>query len=103
MSYINSITLPSQIFATPAASILLPVAFGTAVGYSIRREIIPLACSGKAFTVAGIQIFFEQLRKHLLTSDSDQDSENLYGSEATSLPPTTTSKNCLFPLGTFLL
>jgi len=36
MSYIHSITLPAQIFATPAASILLPVALGTAVGFSIR-------------------------------------------------------------------
>ncbi|KAI9872745.1 MAG: hypothetical protein M1830_001235, partial [Pleopsidium flavum] len=35
-SYIPSITLPGQIFAQPAASILLPVALGTAVGFSIR-------------------------------------------------------------------
>ncbi|KAA6409573.1 MAG: translocator like [Lasallia pustulata] len=34
-SYIPSITLPGQIFATPAVSILLPVALGTAVGFSI--------------------------------------------------------------------
>jgi benzodiazapine receptor len=34
MSYWNSITLPSQVFATPAASILLPIALGTAVGFS---------------------------------------------------------------------
>lgn len=37
-SYIPSITLPGQVFATPAASILLPVALGTAVGFSIRRK-----------------------------------------------------------------
>ena len=37
-SYIPSLTLPGQIFAQPAASILLPVALGTAVGFSIRRE-----------------------------------------------------------------
>ena len=37
-SYIPSITLPGQVFATPAASILLPVALGTAVGFSIRRR-----------------------------------------------------------------
>ena len=37
-SYIPSITLPGQIFATPAASILLPVALGTAVGFSIARR-----------------------------------------------------------------
>lgn len=36
-SYIPSITLPGQVFATPAVSILLPVALGTAVGFSIRR------------------------------------------------------------------
>ncbi|KAI9676532.1 MAG: hypothetical protein M1817_000691 [Caeruleum heppii] len=35
-SYIPSLTLPSQIFAQPAASILLPVALGTAVGFSVR-------------------------------------------------------------------
>lgn len=37
-SYIPSITLPGQVFATPAAAILLPVALGTAVGFSIRRK-----------------------------------------------------------------
>lgn len=35
-SYIPSITLPSQVFATPAASILLPIVLGTSVGFSIR-------------------------------------------------------------------
>lgn len=39
-SYIPSITLPGQVFATPAASILLPVALGTAVGFSIRRKFL---------------------------------------------------------------
>ncbi|MCJ1227892.1 hypothetical protein MMC12_004551 [Toensbergia leucococca] len=37
-SYIPSITLPAQIFAQPAASILLPVALGTAVGFSIAPK-----------------------------------------------------------------
>ena len=37
MSYIPSITLPSIIFEKPAASILLPVALGTAVGFSTSR------------------------------------------------------------------
>jgi len=35
-SYIPSITLPSQVFAQPAASILLPIALGTGVGFAIR-------------------------------------------------------------------
>lgn len=36
-SYIPSITLPGVLFEQPAASILLPVVLGTAVGYSNRR------------------------------------------------------------------
>jgi len=35
-SYIPSITLPGQVFAQPAVSILLPVAAGLVVGYSTR-------------------------------------------------------------------
>ncbi|MCJ1397363.1 hypothetical protein MMC11_000556 [Xylographa trunciseda] len=35
-SYIPSITLPSQVFAQPAASILLPIVLGTGVGFAIR-------------------------------------------------------------------
>ena len=38
MSYIPSITLPAKVFELPAASILLPVALGTAVGYSTRPK-----------------------------------------------------------------
>jgi translocator protein len=37
-SYIPSLTLPSAIFANPAVSILLPVALGTAVGFSMQRK-----------------------------------------------------------------
>ncbi|KAL1297671.1 hypothetical protein AAFC00_006223 [Neodothiora populina] len=37
-AYIPSITLPGLIFENPAASILLPVALGTAVGYSNRPK-----------------------------------------------------------------
>lgn len=37
-SYIPSLTLPSAVFANPAASILLPVALGTAVGFTLRRK-----------------------------------------------------------------
>lgn len=38
-SYIPHLTLPSFIFEKPAISVLLPVALGTAVGYSTRREL----------------------------------------------------------------
>jgi hypothetical protein len=33
-------TLPYDVFASPSASILLPIALGTAVGYSTRRTFI---------------------------------------------------------------
>jgi benzodiazapine receptor len=39
-TYIPSITIPTQVFLNPAASILLPIALGTAVGYSTRRRQI---------------------------------------------------------------
>lgn len=35
-TYIPSLTLPSFIFDNPAASILIPVAAGTAIGFSTR-------------------------------------------------------------------
>lgn len=38
MSYVPSITIPAKVFETPAASILLPVALGTAVGFSTRPK-----------------------------------------------------------------
>lgn len=38
-TFIPSLTLPAAVFANPAASILLPVALGTAVGYSVRRKL----------------------------------------------------------------
>lgn len=38
-TYIPSITLPEAIFANPAASILLPVALGLGVGYSVSRMV----------------------------------------------------------------
>jgi hypothetical protein len=37
-SYIPSLTLPSFLFENPAAAILLPVACGTAIGFSISRQ-----------------------------------------------------------------
>ena len=47
-TFIPSITIPAAIFANPAASILLPIALGTAVGYSCRRKYfrtLPLSLS----------------------------------------------------------
>lgn len=37
-AYVPSMTLPSMLFEQPAAAILLPVALGTAVGFSNKRE-----------------------------------------------------------------
>jgi translocator protein len=37
-TYIPSLTLPDIVFKHPAASILLPIAAGTAVGYSTRPK-----------------------------------------------------------------
>lgn len=36
-TYIPSITIPTAVFEHPAASILLPIALGTAVGFGTRR------------------------------------------------------------------
>lgn len=36
-TFIPSLTLPAAVFASPAASILLPIALGTAVGFSVQR------------------------------------------------------------------
>ncbi|KAG5973873.1 hypothetical protein E4U55_000215, partial [Claviceps digitariae] len=35
-TYIPSLTIPSAVLQHPAASVLLPIALGTAVGYSTR-------------------------------------------------------------------
>lgn len=37
-TYMPSITIPSAVLQHPAASILLPIALGTAVGFATRRE-----------------------------------------------------------------
>lgn len=37
-TYIPSLTLPQQVFASPAAAILLPVTIGAAVGFGVSRE-----------------------------------------------------------------
>ena len=36
-TYMPSITIPQAVFLQPAASIALPIALGSAVGYSTRR------------------------------------------------------------------
>ena len=41
-TYIPSLTLPAQVFAQPALSILLPVGVGLSIGYLITRTIFPL-------------------------------------------------------------
>ena len=38
-TYIPQLTLPYKVFDTPAASVLLPIALGTFVGFSTRRKI----------------------------------------------------------------
>jgi translocator protein len=37
-TYIPSLTLPQQLFASPAAAVLFPLALGTGVGFSVSRE-----------------------------------------------------------------
>lgn len=38
-TYIPSLTLPGQVFANPASSILLPVALGAGIGFVVRRTL----------------------------------------------------------------
>jgi benzodiazapine receptor len=40
-TYIPQLTLPQTVFDNPALSILLPIALGTAVGFSVRRSRPP--------------------------------------------------------------
>jgi benzodiazapine receptor len=39
-TYIPAITIPSAVFLNPAASILLPIGLGTAVGFGTRRKLV---------------------------------------------------------------
>jgi len=41
-TYIPALTLPEAIFNNPVASVLFPIALGTAVGYSTRRTHLPI-------------------------------------------------------------
>ncbi len=36
-TYIPGLTLPEQVFAQPASSILLPIMLGTGVGFTMQR------------------------------------------------------------------
>jgi translocator protein len=45
-TYIPYLTIPYQVFDNAAASILLPIALGTGVGFSTRRKLAPLATGG---------------------------------------------------------
>ncbi|KAJ3472209.1 hypothetical protein NLG97_g11189 [Lecanicillium saksenae] len=40
-TYMQSLTLPTAVFQHSATSVLLPIALGTAVGYSTRRPFLP--------------------------------------------------------------
>jgi hypothetical protein len=40
-TFIPSLTLPAAVFASPAYSILLPIALGTAVGFTVQRTSPP--------------------------------------------------------------
>jgi translocator protein len=44
-TYIPRLTLPSAVFENPAVSILLPIALGTAVGFSVQRMFFSLLIS----------------------------------------------------------
>jgi hypothetical protein len=37
-TFIPSLTIPAAVFANPAASILLPIALGSAVGWTVSRK-----------------------------------------------------------------
>ena len=85
-TFIPSITLPAVVFASPYASILLPIACGTAVGFSVRRTHTPifnfqvyLSCS----------ISTPQSPSQLIPLlHSQRNPKDLHGTKATSLPPT---------------
>lgn len=55
-THIPSLTLPSAVFQHTATSVLLPIALGTAIGYSTKREhlqshhITPLQSSASTYT-----------------------------------------------------
>lgn len=56
-TYIPSITLPAQVFATPAISILLPVALGSGVGFTVRRTYSTRTYSCILYTVLTLICF----------------------------------------------
>lgn len=42
-SHVASLGLPTPIIANPAVSILLPIAIGSAIGWSVSRKSPPLS------------------------------------------------------------
>jgi hypothetical protein len=74
-TYIPSLTLPAMVFQNPAASILLPIALGTAVGFSVQRKRPPSSN-------------FPTIQLILPLSCSQRNPKNLHGTQATTLPPT---------------
>jgi hypothetical protein len=65
-TYVPSLTLPSFLFENPAAAILLPVACGTAIGFSISR-------------MRPVSVY-----RHLLTDSSKRHPNHIQGVEAAS-------------------
>lgn len=49
-TFIPSITLPYVVFSNPAASVLLPVALGSAIGYSTNGEAHASSFEGTVLT-----------------------------------------------------
>ncbi|RFU34342.1 hypothetical protein B7463_g1995, partial [Scytalidium lignicola] len=65
-TFIPSLTLPASVFANPAASVLLPIAVGSAVGFSVRRRSLPPfqdLQSTKTFTATGDQKSYMALKQ----------------------------------------
>lgn len=62
-TYMPSITIPQAVFLNPYASVALPVALGTAVGYSTRRT-----CS----------LSIPQLKTNTLTLQTASDTQKMY-------------------------
>jgi hypothetical protein len=81
-THIPAITVPAVVFETPAASILLPVALGSAVGWSARRKqhLLP----SKDIHIMGFTLVKMSCSHH----DSKPHEATLQGAEAASAEPT---------------
>jgi len=76
-TFIRSLTLPAAVFEIPAASILLPIALGTAVGFSTQRMSKPPIS--------------RQYTADADAANSQRNSGDQHGTQTTSLPPTPSS------------